>query len=408
MAKALVGSTQNSGAVFSLSPGATVYAPLLQSLLTSAQTTEAFVKVKHKIAGTYMGIRVYVVANSFSTSVVTIRFRKNAGNGNQVFTISAGASGVFSDASNQDTVAVDDDVNASIVTASGGTGTIQIANITAVFSATSGHSIPIGLGSGGQIYSAASTTYYIPFCGNGSNIGVEATKQLKVGVIGSLFGFSTYVDTNTRGTTTTFKTRVNGADGSQIFTVSAAATGFFQDTTHTDTLSNATDLINATISTSTGTGSFTLRGLNVQFTSSDGAKNLNASAVGGGIARAASSTGTPYQIIGILATDSEIRVSLPFQFATVLSNMRVYVSANTYTVEGTMQIRKNGGYGNQTLTITALTTGAYEDTSNTDISNTTDLWNFEVIGGTTGSATFETMSMLSSPIAGRTMGIVIG
>ncbi len=86
------------------------------------------------------------------------------------------------------------------------------------------------------------------------------------------------------------------------------------------------------------------------------------------------------------------RIPWPVNF----SQMTVWVLTNAITAASTFTFRKNAANGNQTVSITASTTGAFTDTTNSDSSiGASDLINYQLVTGATGS----TMTIESTSIS---------
>jgi len=80
------------------------------------------------------------------------------------------------------------------------------------------------------------------------------------------------------------------------------------------------------------------------------------------------------------------------------SHLAARISANTLDQNTSVKFRKNGATGNQVVTITAATTGLFQDTSNTDVCATDDRIAVEyVVPAASGSATLNFSSVVSSP-----------
>lgn len=89
---------------------------------------------------------------------------------------------------------------------------------------------------------------------------------------------------------------------------------------------------------------------------------------------------------GLSATEALIQIPIPV--ACTLSNLYVNVTANASTTNVTVTVRKNGSSTAIVATITALTTGAFTDT--------------------THSATFAAGDLISYQISASTVGVVTG
>lgn len=93
-------------------------------------TAESATQVKNGCSATYKFLRASVSANTV-TNASTARFRKNTANGNGSVTITGLTTGIFTDATNEDSVVDTDVVNLSVTTGAGGTSlSVQWMSVT--------------------------------------------------------------------------------------------------------------------------------------------------------------------------------------------------------------------------------------------------------------------------------------
>ncbi len=209
--------------------------------------------------------------------------------------------------------------------------------------------------------SAFNVVNYYPISGIIVPVSTEANVRTVIRVDATISNLSINVSANTVNGARTFRSRVSGANGNLSVSISASTTGFFRDTSNSDsvvagdtfayqmgtggTSGNTSVSAITTVVDSSGSGSYLLQGGTVSVTGS----------------------GTTYMwppAIGGNATEANIRYK--FNAATVARNLRVYASTNTYNAAVTCTVRKNAADGSVTLSIPASTSGAFEDTSNTD------------------------------------------
>lgn len=355
---------------------------IVGNLSTAATVQDGQAAIPVGVAGIFTKLALNMNATGTSRSVT---FQKNGSNGNQVVTFADGTSGWTEDGTAADSVAVGDKVN---VTFSSAGSNPTIYECRSVFSASSGHSSIIANGSNFD-YTTASTTRYAPLGSRAQAYAAAVTDvQHKIRAPGTLNRFFVYVTTNARTNTTSFAVVINGSAGNSTVSVGSGLTGLFEDTTHTDTLSDG-DLICHSITTDTGAQKIEVDLRGATITSDDNKLDT----FGGNTessARAASATVHYFPIGGLaVATNTiETQNSVAHQFVGTLSNIRMYVSANTYSAAATLRSRKNAQNGNQSVTITASTTGWFEDVSNSDVFDEDDLIAMSLSGGTSGNATF--------------------
>lgn len=396
MAKVLIIATRSN----TIGASATQYDSPLDCSRISA-TTESQAHVTMRTAGTFSGLFCNISTNNRGTS--TLRFRVNSANGNQVVTITASTTGQFEDTTNSDTVAAGDEVNNQIVTGSGGS-TFTLLTCAYVFSATSGTTKKMGTAVLGAV-STASTSFY---CGLGGFVSTtsEAQTQLKLKTSGTFANLFANIVTNGRSTTSTLRFRKNTADGNQVISVTAGSTGLFEDTSNTDTVA-VDDLVNLVIVLGTGTGNLLLHAFASELTATNTFHLVAGN--NSGIALLAAATDA-YPAAGRLeATMAETNYRCDAQFPFTLSKLSCYVTANTIVEDSLLRCRVNGGNGNQVATVTGLTTGLFEDTTNSDILVATDEINLRCVAGATGtSLTFTLMSMLGTVTSTRHLLALMG
>lgn len=351
--------------------------------------SELLMQRTFRSAGVISNLYIRVKSNDRGAS--TYRLRINAANGNQVVSIGASTTGEFEDASNTDTITAGDEVNCSIVTGAGGTSFIaQLRSV--VFNATS-NTVVSSLG-GSQNYASASQTSYLAIVGS-SNLAVtnEALVQLKINTAGTLKNMFLYIDSNARTTTTTFSSRIATADGNQTISVANSTTGIFEDTVNTDTVA-AGNLVSTKVVTGTGTETLSLITCGYEF------ETTNSKFYSGGHRSITLNANTTnWFSIGCtfttIETSTEVNTSTEAQMSFDVTNLWCYISANTVTAASTLSIRKNQAVGSNSVSITASTTGAFEDTTNTDSFIATDEINCQFVTGATGtSLTLRTYGML--------------
>ena len=215
-------------------------------------STEASTKVRQRTAGTYAKLMIYVSANA-RTNNTTFKSRKNGSDGNLSITIGAGATGVFEDTSNSDTVVPGDDYNLATTL---GTGTESITYTVCKVEFTSvvemkGILETANTGSSADI--AANTTTYLPIGGSSINTtDTNAKRRIRNGKI-LIDNLHVYVSTNTVTADSTVTLRVNGVDTALAVTITNATTGLFVDTSDVITAGAVDDINLKVVTGATGT-----------------------------------------------------------------------------------------------------------------------------------------------------------
>ncbi len=320
------------------------------------------------------------------TGTNNVRFRDTGANGAQLATRSG--VGVASDAVNTDTLAAADTFNLAMTD----TGTDpQYAWVKCNVEFASGHGNFHGSSDyNGNIFDLADTTTFLGFAGNNPADGgaTVANVAFKIRAYDTIAALQATCEANARTNDSVFKNQKNGADGTGVVTFGAGVTGIVQDTAVGDSIADG-DTINATLTLLSGVQDLRVDAVVATLTSST-VKSESWIANRAGIARAASATAHYLPIGGTfssLTALTETQAKIPVGFAGTASNLRCYLSANTYTVNGTLKLFKNGS-AVLTTTITLLGgAGWYENTSDSVTFAATDELSFEFVGGTTGSIT---------------------
>lgn len=333
----------------------------------SGFTTEADAQLKIRAAGKLSRLSIRVKTNGRSTNS-TVTTRKNAAAGAGSITITASTTGIFEDTSFTDTVAADDLINLRHVTGSG-TGSQVITHGLMRFIPTSGTVAPLCYSfrnTGGLGFSTASTTVYAGMHGShaaNTQPTTEARLQVKTKVTQVISHARVYVLSNTRTTNGSVKFRKNGADGNLNVTITASTAGQFEDTSNSDSPA-VDDLINWSITTGTGTGTTTILQIAAKFSSNStdfeiGAMNYPAAG------NMTANVANYLPILGELTpstTETDYRVNFPMQVRA--SFLRVRVSTNGASNAVSVALRQNGSSSALATTVSASTTGLFEDTTN--------------------------------------------
>lgn len=349
----------------------------------SLATTETNVQSVYRTAGTLTLLYIRVSANTLTTTL-TIQTRKNAGNGNLVVSIATTLTGEFEDTTNSDSISAGDKLNYTLV-APAGTGSVTIRNFSTVFEATSNTVKVLSTTYAGIALGAVSTTVFLELAGSEASFytGTEADVKYKIETAGTLSNLFINATANTKPSATTFNTRINAVDGNLTVSITANTSGFFEDTTHSDTIS-VTNLVNYKLVTGTGTGSITLGtfGCNLSTTSSRFHIMIQNSSQD----TANISTTTYYAPGGSLITNAtesikQSKARIPFTAAFLFVNIKT----NGITAASTFTFRKNAGNGNLTVSVASTLTGVFEDSTHTDSVASTDEINYLLVTGGTGT-----------------------
>lgn len=348
--------------------------------LNTGFTTETDAQMTYRSAGTLANLYVCVTTNTLTAST-TVRTRKSAVNGNQSISIGSGATGIFEDTVNSDSVAAADKLNYQIVTGATGTS-LLISQFATTFLATTNTVKKHVVGANNSSISSASTTSFWGISGTALTT-TEANVQYRSRVTGTLTNLQIQIPSNARTTTTTFGSRKNTANGNLTISVGSTATGIFEDTTHSDSVV-PTDLINLFITT--GTGALVLRydNLGVELTTTDGSSVFHAS--NGGTLTVATSITSFIAIDGsgsVMTTESQARNTPRFSFTA--GNYQARIVTNTITASSTFSVRQNGTTTGVGVSIGSSATGIFEDTVNSVSIVATDTVDHQIVTGASGT-----------------------
>jgi hypothetical protein len=356
-------------------------------------TSELRTQAVFRQGGTLTHLWCFVSGNSIDAGTSTLKSRIDAANGNNVLSIGFGATGEFEDTTSSDTISAAQKVNTQLVT-SGTTGGMVVRGISATFTPTVHHTKLIGyVAVATAITTSASTTVYIPPGGATDTTATEANAQWKTRTAGTWRNIQINVRTNNRSDATTFKSRVNGANGNQSASITASTTGWFEDTSNTDTVADG-DLLCYELATGGGTGSLSHWLTYSELDNSAGAFALiTADAAGTAIGiNLTNYVGFSGVTNRLSTTESRVYVNSAIGFTA--AKLRCYVSANTHANAATLKSRINTANGAQSVSITASTTGWFEDASNSDSVVAGDLLAAQIVtGATSGSLTLHTIAM---------------
>lgn len=249
--------------------------------------------------------------------------------------------------------------------------------------------------SGGLYANSASTDYL--WVGNtlcASPFAAEAQTQITYRSAGTSSNLFANVFSNSGDTATTIRVRVNGSNGNQVLSIGAAATGEFEDTSNTDTISDGDEVnLQAVIG---GTSVPQMRILATLFAASSNTVIRHAAAENFSFSTAST---TFYRELGGRGsgsnqTTTEALAQSDFNSAGTLRDGFAYVNSNGRSTNGTLGSRINGANGNISFSITGSTTGIFEDTSNTDsISVNDDVNYYFTTGSGSGTTNFRSMSV---------------
>lgn len=234
---------------------------------------------------------------------------------------------------------------------------------------------------GGTSLANNTTNYVPPWDGGGSINTTESIRQSLVRSVGAYSLMTCYIPTNTLSVTLTVNSRVNSAAGNQTIPITTASTGVFQDLTHSDS-PTAGQTIGYQYAAPAGSGSASLQNCSMQFAATTNS-SMRYGSIAGSYTLTSTTTFPPIGVaqLGDNAT-TEAFYQTKFKVAGTLKNGHAQVSANGRSSTTTIVSRIGGSNGNLSISITATSTGSFEDTSNSDALSSGSLVNWAVTVGT--------------------------
>lgn len=359
--------------------------PTLGGSAANTEATEVKARVPFRAAGVFTRLYCLISANNRGATTLTLRI--NGADGTNTLSIGDSTTGEFEDTTHSDTIASGDQVNLKIITGAGGSFFIPI--YFNILFAANVSTYRIYTTRNDTAFSTTSTSFYQYLTGRISNVNTtEAPTQFKFKTVASINNLAVYVSANTSTQAVNVFVQKNGSNGTNTVSLTASTTGLFEDTAHTDAIA-VDDLVNTVVVTGTNvTMTIDFISIGVRY---DNKANQIITSAAAGAGNTIASNLTTYERLGgefinnWNATEVTATVKANILYACTLSKLECYVSANTINEASTLRTRINGANGNQSLSITGLTTGYFEDASNTDVVAATDEVNYQLVTGATGT-----------------------
>lgn len=321
-------------------------------------------------AGTLSKAWVWVSSNTV-TATSTFRSQINALDGNIAVSITASTTGEFEDASGSDSITAGDLVS-GLLTA-GATGTsMTIIQVSSIFTANTNTVKRFARGQ----RSLSSGTSYSPIGGEAIAAIGQTNAEVKVQAAGTLKNLAVNVTVNASATST-FSSLINGLDGTLTVSISTNATGWFEDTGNSDSISEG-DLICLKFVIGSGTN-FTTESSGVEWQTTDGDFQI----ISFGLASTSITADSWFVFSGgtVKSTSSNTNIRAETKVAMTLSHLVWRLSQMTGSGP-TLALQKNGS--STALSISAVGTGIMENSSDTvDVSVGDELnYFFDWVSGT--------------------------
>lgn len=356
---------------------------VIASMLTAfSATTQPFAfRLRGASDATFDQLKTYASANT-TLVTTTITARKNGTDQSLTLSYGSGETGEKQDTSNSFDASDGDDIDVSIVVANdtSGSKTITLHSISMRCTTTGDTISRVGActtGTGISFTTASVTRFFnqaLVF--NSAEYGVHA---LSTAELSNLY---VSVRSNTQTTSTSFKSRINFADGNQVVTYASGETGVKEDTSNTDSLASGDDW-GLAMTTGTDGTTMTIDAVSMVFASADGEYELiqgDQASWSAGTTRynaprsAASTTNANW-------SKAEVR-----GFAADYVNLRAEVSANASVANSTIALRVEGADSALLLTYAPGETGVKSDTDTVSVADDDRLC-FRISAGGGGTVT---------------------
>jgi hypothetical protein len=331
-----------------------------------------------------------------STAGLNVTFRVNAANGNQVVTVTTGATGIWEDTTHTDAITAGQQVNVQVGATTGASTTITVGSIGYLFAATT-NTVTRLCTSPAMSALVAATTYFSPLAGFQA-LNTTENRKCRQQKAGTLLNLACNVSTASASTTHSLVSRKGAVTQTQTVTCTAATTGWFEDTTHTDTVAVADDW---DISLVTGATSLNLviQQLAVDFSTTTGIGQEIMAANSGQTFNVSANTFMAIEggIPGLSTTEANLQRTCRAAFT--FSNLTCLIQTNTVSAQTNLNFRNNAAAVNQTVPVTASTIGVFTDSTHTDVVVATDKVDLNFIAGGTGTSVAITIASVWSTLA---------
>lgn len=297
------------------------------------------------------------------TSMSTYLVRNGGANGNETisFTFGSASPTWISDATHSDSVVAD-----NLVCIKNSAGSVGVLNTVTIQCNSTNPYVQYVMGLNGS-WTLSTTAVYAGVLGMLNGGSMQTTEEdralTRAEEAGTASRLQWYQSTLSSGTTT-IQFRNAGGNGNQVLSISSSTTGLAQDTTHSDSITAATDIDHKLSSTnSSGTGTF----IAIDFVGSSAA-HMAQSAYNNNTGNSSAL----YEPIGgyLNANTTEAIVATQIPYACTASKLKIRSFA---TSTGTVISRIATSTGNQTVSISSAQ-GVVADTTHSDsITATNDL-----------------------------------
>lgn len=250
----------------------------------------------------------------------------------------------------------------------------------------------MGAGTTSQTSTAGTNQYFSPI-GDGTRMTTnELDAQALMRTAGVISNMGLRTSTNSVNNNVIVTLRNNAVSTAMSVTITAGATGYWEDTIDTVTIA-AGDKLSLLSAASGTTGTYVLYGVKLEFDTLTSTTNsitrMGATNPALNTGHTAASTTWYYPLNTRLPTTTgtntvETGAQVTQQYAGTYRNLACYIALNARTTNTTIRFRKNTANGNQSIVIPGggADTGWFEDTTNSDSVVANDLVNYSITNGT--------------------------
>jgi hypothetical protein len=331
-------------------------------------STEANMQYEYLTAYTLNGLQGFAYG-TLTGSSGTLKSRIGGANGNMLLTLSALTTTpqAFSDTTHTDSVASTNKVN--LANSGNSSDGVTFSSTSVQTTSTGGvasWSADAG-GTGSALAFTGATTQYLTPAGCFQKQTTESNAAYTVNSAGTWQALQIYITANTTAVASSIKSRVGLANGNQVLSPGAGATGFIIDTTHSDALTAGASQVD--LSATPGDANT----VTIQFVHSEVALSTTGYDVIANYPAATIAASVFYSVFGPYRTNGGNEIS--YQDWTnspqTFSKMNVSISGSPGTT-AIQNFRVNGANGNQTLSLGSA--GLHTDTTHTDAVSATSLF----------------------------------
>lgn len=358
-------------------------------------------QVTYREPGTISLLSVNIIVASSSGSG-TFTSEINGSAGNCTVSVGVGLTGYFQDTSNSDAVAAGDELN--YVTTIGASQ--RFADLGVLYTATANvTSTRLVYDSSDYSFNFSDVKYVYP-AGIVLNAGAatESLNQLPIYKNGTIKNAFCWFRTNSLDAATTITARLDGADTAVVISIASGLTGFFEDTTHSASVTAGEKLSWVVDLSASSSGGAQIRSgaIDFQANGNNGASVMGASRAGT-YNQGTTYYSAPVGYISITTTEAEHQLKMLKNDRFV--GLGANITANTLDVAHTYTLRKNGADGNLTFSVASTLTGQFADSSNKDSVAADDLVTVEIATPAgSGSADIKNLWATLGPAAGGVGG----